>query len=144
MTINLNSQLGPGTLTIGAAGAGQLNATSQVRACAVNPTENVTRTESKRVLSGEVLPASEVADYGFTLDVTYVQDRTPAGVTAYGYANMGQTKPFTYQPDNASAAKVTGSLRVKPIKFGGSVDESSPESDVSYVIIGTPVFTPSA
>jgi hypothetical protein len=142
MVVNTNAMLGPGTLTIGAAGAGQLIAQSQVRKCEVVPTENVTRTDAKPVLSGEKLAASETADYTFTLDVTFLQDRIANGVVDYSYDNAGLTKPFSFKPDNAGASKVEGNIRVKPIKFGGPVDDPSPESDVSFAIIGTPVFTP--
>lgn len=140
MTINTASMLGPGTLTIG--GVGGLAASSQVRAAAVEPTENVARTEAKRVLSGEELPASETATYSFVLRCTFLQDDLDGGVIDYSYSNAGLEKAFVFHPATAREAEVTGTLRVQPIKFGGTTDEPSPESEVSFAIIGTPTFTP--
>lgn len=142
MTIETASMMGPGTLTIGT-GPG-ITVDQQVRACAVVPTENVTRIEAKRVLSGEELPASETATYTFALEVTLIQDAELGGIIDYSYDNAGTEKAFSFKPVDALAAKVEGTLRVQPIKYGGSVDEPSPESDVTFAIIGTPVFTPNA
>lgn len=143
MVVNAMPMLGPGTLTIGASGAGQLNASAQVRSARVVPTENVTKTEAKPVLSGEKLAASETADYTFTLVVTFIQDPSLNGIIDYSYDNMGVTKPFSFKPSNAAAHKVEGNLRVIPIEFGGDVVDPSPESQTTFAIIGTPVFTPS-
>jgi hypothetical protein len=142
MPIGTLPLLGPGTLTIGAAGAGQLNASAQVRSAKVVPTENVTRTDEKPVLSGEKLAASESAAYTFVLTVTFIQDPALNGVVDYSYDNAGVTKPFSFKPSNAAATKVEGNLRVMPIEYGGDVNDPSPESSVTFAIIGTPVFTP--
>lgn len=142
MAIGTVSMLGPGTLTIGPAGAGQLIAQAQVRAARVIPTENVTRTDEKPVLSGEKLAASESATYSYTLQVTFIQDASLNGIIDYSYDNAGTTKVFVFKPANAAAAQVAGSLRVVPIEFGGDVNDPSPESQVTFAIIGTPAFTP--
>lgn len=140
--VNSMSMLGPGVLTIGAAGAGQLVAQAQVRSCRVVPSENVTKTDAKPVLSGEKLAASEVADYSFVLQVTFIQDPSLNGIIDYSYDNLGVTKPFSFKPSNAAASKVEGNLRVMPIEYGGDVVDPSPESQTTFAIIGTPVFTP--
>lgn len=140
MTIHTVPMGGPGTLTIGT-GPG-ITVSAQVRACAVVPTENVTVVEAKRVLSGEELPRSESATYTFALECTFLQDASTGGIIDYSYDNAGDEKVFSFAPDDSTAAEFTGTIRVQPIKFGGTVDEPSPESDVTFAIIGTPAFTP--
>lgn len=137
--------LGPGTLTIGAAGPGQLNATAQVRACRIIPTENVSRVEPKRVLSGEQTAAKETVTHSFTVRVRFLQSPETNGVVDYSYDHAGEEQPFTFQPRNAAAAKVEGTLRVVPIEFGGDVSAEEPESEVTFAGIGElPTFTPDA
>jgi hypothetical protein len=140
MPIHTVPLAGPGTLTIGT-GPG-ITVSSQVRAFAVEVAEEVTRTDAKKVLSGEELPASESATYNYTAKATFLQDDTTGGIIDYSYDNAGDEKAFSFKPNDARAAKIEGTLRIVPLNFGGEVDDPSPESEVTFSVIGTPTFTP--
>lgn len=140
MTIHTVPLSGPGTLTIGT-GPG-ITVSSQVRAFAIEPSEEVTRTDAKKVLSGEELPASESATYTYAAKATFLQDDTTGGIIDYSWDNAGVEKAFVYKPNDDRAAQVAGTFRVVPIKFGGEVDDPSPESEVTFAVVGTPTFTP--
>jgi hypothetical protein len=136
MTI-LSHKLGPGTLTLG---AGPLDASAQVTACAIEPEESVETTEAIDVLSGEQLAAEETASYKYKLTATFLQDTlVAAGLIDYTWDNAGATVAFTFIPNTTLTQKVTGSLRVVPIKIGGDVKKRN-TSDWSASIIGTPTL----
>lgn len=126
-----------GTLILG---DGPLNVSAQVRACKVTSSENVTRTDAKRVLSGEELPATERASYTFTLQGKLLQDPEAAGVVDWSWDNKGTEQPFIFSPNDATDRGIQGIVRPIPLDYGGDVGDTSPESDFSWSIIGTPVL----
>lgn len=136
--------MGPGTLTLNA-GADDLSC--QVKACVVNPTENVESSDAIDVLCGERLEGGDTATYTWTLDVKFQQDLAASGVVAFSWDNAGVEADFEFIPSTAGARKVTGSVRIAPMALGGDV-KARPESDVSWkitdgsgdMIAGTPTF----
>lgn len=134
MTI-LSYKLGPGTLTLGAA---PLDVSAQVTAVAIEPEESVETTDAIDVLSGEQLAEEELASYKFKLTATFLQDTLVAGgLVDFTWANAGATVPFEFVPNDTLTQKVTGSLRVVPLKIGGDVKKRN-TSDWSATCIGTP------
>lgn len=134
MTI-LSHKLGPGTLNLG---SGPLDASGQVTALAIEPEESVTETDAIDVLSGEQLPAEEDASYKYKLTATFLQDTLAVGgLIDYTWANAGATVPFEFVPNDTLTQKVTGNLRVVPLKIGGDVKKRN-TSDWSVSCIGTP------
>ena len=136
MPIN-TTKLGPGTLTLGA-GAMEVNA--QLTACSVVPSENVTTTDSIKVLSGEELAGDDSASYTFTLEGTFLQDLgAVASVVDWSWSNMGTEQPFTFTPNTAAAVEVSGTLTPVPLRVGGDeVDAGPMASDFTWRIKGTP------
>ena len=129
-------KMGPGSFTIGAA---PLDVSCQVTSLVVTPTENVTTEDAVHVLCGDVLPASDTADYTFTVSGTVLQDLAASGIVDYTWTNMGDEVPFEFVPSTADARSVTGTCRVVPLTIGGDVS-SRPTSDFEWACIGTPVF----
>lgn len=128
---------GPGTLTIG---AGPLDASAQVTSCAVEPEENVETEDAVDVLSGETLPEEETATYKYKLTASFLQDAlTAGGLVEYTWDHAGETVPFDYAPNDALAQKITGNLRVIPLKVGGDIKKRA-TADWSVKIIGTPAL----
>lgn len=136
MTVNVQ-RLGPGTLTLG---AGPLAVQAQLTGCKVVPAEAVDTEEAVKVLSGEVLAASDTASYTFTLQGTYLQDLLTAGLVAWTWTNKGTNQNFTFKP-NGSVATIAGVCQPVPLQVGG--DEVGLRMDGSFTwrIIGTPTPT---
>lgn len=128
---------GPGLLTLG---AGPLDASAQVTACAIEPEESVETEAAVDVLDGTELPEEETATYKYKLTASFLQDAlTAGGLVEYTWDNAGVIVPFDFVPNDTLAQKVTGELRVIPLKIGGEVKKRA-TSDWSVRIIGTPVL----
>jgi hypothetical protein len=139
MTIH-SVKLGPGTLTLGS--GTPLECSSQLTSCKVNPSESVTSTDAIKVLSGEQLAGSSSASFSFTLEGTFLQDLGYAGVVAYSWTNAGELVPFTFTPNTAAGAVVTGNLYPVPLAVGGDDPDGAPlASDFTWRIDGTPTYT---
>lgn len=134
-------KLGPGTLTIG---AGPLAASAQVTALRVVPAEEVKSFDAIPVLSGDELPAEESASVRFTLEGTFLQDITVAGIVDYTWTHSGEEAPFEYEPNTVVGAQVSGVVRIVPLVIGGDEVKARPSSDFTWRIIDVPDFSPGA
>lgn len=135
----VSTKMGPGTLKLGTAGAEDVSC--QMRACAVNPSENLETSEAIPVLCGEEIPAEEVATYTYTLSGTAFQDLLASGMVDYTWTNAGDEVDFEFIPVTALARKVTGTVRLVPLTIGGEVSKTDRlTSDFEWTIVGTPVF----
>ena len=112
-------KLGDGTLKFGA-GLTQ-NASCQVTACEVTAAENVTTGDDLTVLCGDVLAGEETVLYTWQLAFSVVQDLATAGIIAWSWTNKGTDQDFEFIPSTDEGRKVTGTVRVIPIKVGGEV-----------------------
>jgi hypothetical protein len=128
--------MGPGSLELG---AGPLVVSAQVAEFAVECTESVKKTDDQPMLSGDVKSYPDKVSHDWKATGTLQQDLGAAGVVQYSWDNVGDEVPFEFIPSTAEGRKVTGTLRLVPIKVGGKVGED-PTSTVSWVIIGTPVL----
>lgn len=134
-------KLGPGTFTIGAGGTA---VEAQVTSMRVVPAEEVKTFDAIPVLSGEELPAEEDASVRFTLEGTFLQDMSVAGIVDYTWSNSGAEVPFEYVPNTAEGATVAGVVRIVPLVIGGDEIKGRPQSDFTWRIIGDPEFTAGA
>lgn len=125
--------VGPGKLTFSSP-SGSFE--SQITSARI--TTSASRSESLKVLSGEEIPGDST--YKFTLEATCLQDLKTAGIVDFSWKNMGKTVSFTYTPNSALKATVTGKVVVDPINIGGKVGERA-DSDFSWECIGKPAFT---
>lgn len=128
--------MGPGSLALG---AGPLAVEGQVEEFAVECTENVKTTDPKPMLSGEDKITADKVTHSWKATGVLQQDLAAAGVVAYSWDNMGDEVAFTFVPSTAEGRKVTGTLRLVPIKVGGKAGDD-PTSPITWAIIGTPVL----
>lgn len=132
-------KLGPGTLTLGAAGV--MDVSCQITSGRVVPEEVVNTTDAVPVLCGEELPAEDTVSYTYALEATLLQDLAAAGVVDWSWTNKGTEQPFEFIPNTVAARKVTGTVRVIPIAIGGEVGGARPTSDIAWKCTGAePVF----
>lgn len=138
MAVNIIT-VGPGTLTVGAAGALTVFS-SQVTSCKLVP--SVDQGDSIRVLSGEQVAGERTESW--TLEGSLLQDFGSAGSrTEWLFTNRGTTQVFEFVPATAAGKKITGSLVVEAIEIGGDVD-AKPTSDFTWVLVGNPVIAAAA
>lgn len=130
-------EVGDGTLKLGPAGVKDISC--QVEELAIDPSEVVKTTDARPVLCGGEIPKKDVATVDWKMVGKIVQDLAAAGVVAYTWDNAGEELDFEFIPSTAGARKVTGVVRIVPIKLGGAV-KTEPNSDISWQIIGTPVL----
>jgi hypothetical protein len=123
-----------GTLTLGSVGT-SIDATAQVTEGAVEWSEDVE--DSVPTLSGEELAGE--ATYTATLTGTVIQDLEDGGLTDFTWINKGKIVPFEFTPAAATGRTITGSVRLSPLKVGGSV-KSKPTADFTWTCIGEPVL----
>lgn len=130
------SKLGPGRLTFGAAGDAQ-EFGAQTTATAIEP--DVDETDPVYVLSGEQMDGED--DYTYNLTGTALQDYS--GMTSWIVwckENQGVTMPFEFIPNNEQGLKVTGTVKIRPVKLGGDVREKN-TSDFEFKGVGDYVYT---
>ncbi len=125
--------VGPGTLTLG----DSFDASCQVTALTITP--NTESGDAIDTLCGDSVGGEEST--AFALTATFLQDDLrESGLTAYTWAESGQTVAFEYTPNDALAASVSGRVTIRPMPIGGSAKQR-PTHDVEWPIIGTPVPT---
>lgn len=130
-------KLGPGTLVLDP--GADFDASTQLKNCRVEPSEQVDSEDAIPVLSGDEIAAEETATYTFKLSGSVLQDLEAAGFVAFTWDHMGETMPFTFIPRTDADRQVTGTVRVAPVTIGGDV-KSRPDSDFTWSCIGTPDF----
>lgn len=132
-----------GTLTLGTAGTA-LAVSSQVRACTLTPTENVTTREAIPVLSGEEIPETSSETYSYVLGGTFLQDLAESGVIDWSWQHKGTPQAFNFVPNTAQGRKVSGILKPVPLVIGGDVQKPGagdpPTADFSWRCVGEPDF----
>lgn len=131
-------QLGPGTLTVGAAA---MAVSSQLTGCKITPSESVETTgERTKVITGETLEPTESASYTFTLEGNFLQDDPgAASVVDWSWDNMGTEQPFVFVPNTEGGREVSGILTPVPLQIGADETDERMASDFSWRIKGTPV-----
>lgn len=129
--------LGPGSLTLGAAGT-LLTASAQVRSFTVKASENVTTKDPVPVLSGETIAGSESVTHSWTVEGTFLQDLAAAGVIDWSWANRGTEQALTFIPNTAAGRKVTCTIIPVPLDLGGDLPATTttaatePSSDFTW------------
>lgn len=126
-----SSKLGPGRLTFGELGDVQELA-AQTTATALEP--DVDEGDAVDVLSGEQLAGDD--EYTYNLTGTALQDYS--GMTSWIVwckENQGVEMPFEFVPRDDEGLKVSGTVKIRPVKFGGTVKERN-ESDFEFKGVG--------
>lgn len=110
--------LGPGSLTIGAA---PLQIAAQVTSCRVDTSENVASSEAVPVLSGEEREGSDRVTFTHALVANLFQDLDAAGIVHYSFLHAGEWQPVVFIPSTADGGKVEGQVSIVPITIGGDI-----------------------
>ena len=132
-----STKLGPGTLTLGEIGT-PLDASCQLTGAVVSWDKN--KADDITVLCGDVVAGGTT--YTASLSGTFLQDlEDEAGIVGYSWENKGAEVPFTYTPNTAAAAVVTGILIIDPIDVGSTDDYGSTmTSDFEWACVGEPAL----
>lgn len=134
MAVN-STKLGPGTLTLGETGT-LMDASCQLTGAVVEWDKD--KADDIRVLCGDVVAGGTT--YSASVSGTFLQDLAEEeGLVAFTWANKGQSVAFTFVPNTAAGATVTGTLIVDPIAVGGTDDYGSTlTSDFEWACVGEP------
>lgn len=111
----------------------------QVTGVKLNPSENVSTVEARKVLGGDELAARDTASYTYTLSGSFIQSLEADGVVLWSWENEGAEVGFTFIPNDVAARQWTGTVRVIPLTVGGDDIEAEPESEFEWRCIGKPV-----
>lgn len=124
-------KLGPGHLTFGETGS-PTEFGSQVTKCELAP--EVEDGDTVGVLSGEEITDGETETYKLTGE--FYQDYS--GMTSlivWCKTNSGIAVPFTFIPVDDSALAARGTVRVRPVKFGGEVKKRN-TTEFEFIGVG--------
>jgi len=130
-------KLGPGELTIGAAGAA-VDVSCLVNNASVDPSKNSTDPTTK--LCGQVRAGTVSYIYQLTGNVD-VDAGDDAGLFALSWSAPGSVQPFTFTPSTALGVKVAGTLVIDPLRLGADNYGDDLTSDIAFDIVGQPVIT---
>jgi hypothetical protein len=133
-----STRLGPGTLSLGEI-ATPMDASCQLANAVVAWDKDAD--DPITVLCGDVVPGN--VQYTATLSGNFLQDLDQeAGLVAYTWANKGVSVPFTFTPNTAAGATVTGSVVVDPLDVGSDEEYGAVmSSDFEWDIVGEPVLS---
>lgn len=125
-------KLGPGTLTVGAAGS-PIDFSHRCKSAKV--TWKVDQTDDVPMLDGSTSAGDRT--YTATLEAEVMQDDlTEGGLVDYSWGNKGSQVPFTFTPYTGGRS-VTGELVVDPLDVGGDVGVKN-TSDIKWACVGEP------
>ena len=119
-------KLGPGTLSLGAAGSTK-EFGAQLTKAALTPSSD--DGETLYVLSGDEL--QDDGEETWTLDGSLLQSFAATSLLKWCFDNSGETVPFTFRPATAEALTCTGKVLVRELAVGGDVKKRN-TSDFSF------------
>lgn len=122
-------KMGPGTLKFDTGLA--TVASIQVVSAEIVASEQVETEDDVDVLTGDTLYGDETITFEWVLSATILQAIGSSGFVTWSWTNAGQTKDFEFIPNTVAARKITGTVKVVPIKIGGA-SKSRPQSDFSW------------
>lgn len=128
--------LGPGSLKIGEVGT-ELDMSCQLTSASIS--WEVDAEDAEPTLCGGSVGGAR--NYTATLAANLFQDIEADGVIDYTWKNKGMEVPFTFIPDEAGTAAVTGRVTIDPINLGGDV-RTRVKSEIEWTCVGDPVFEP--
>lgn len=135
------NKFGPGTFTLGPADTPIIDVSCQVSSLTVEWDSD--SEDDINVLCGDTVAGGTT----FTASVngTLLQDldKTEAeGIVYYSWDHKGETVAFTFTPNTAIGATVTGNLVLIPLTVGGDEFGATMTSDFEWACVGQPVLAP--
>lgn len=116
-------KLGPGTLSFGKSGTLK-DFSARIKSAEIAP--EIKDGGGIMLLSGDETNESD-ATFG-TLTADFFQDFDLDGFVSWTWKHAGQILDFTFIPLSTGGIKVTGKVRVKPVKLGGDVGKANTTS----------------
>jgi hypothetical protein len=128
--------IGPGVLTLGAGGTA-FSAEVRLQSFTVGWSESVSRTESRKFLSGDISAPSDKVTYSSSVSGKIASDfDDPDGLVTWSWVHRGTEQDFVYVPNSDAERAVRGNLRPIPLDFGGDVEASGPDVDFTWSTVG--------
>lgn len=133
-----STRLGPGEFTFGATGT-PMDASCQLANGVVAWDKDAE--DPITVLCGDTVPGS--VTYTAAMSGNLLQDLAEEdGLVAYTWEHKGEAVPFTYTPNTAAGATVSGTIVIDPLDVGSEDDYGAVmSSDFEWDIVGTPVLS---
>jgi hypothetical protein len=130
-------QLGPGVLKIGEVGT-ELDVSCYLNDAAIEWTDSATDSTTK--LCGAVRAGVTTFTAQLTGNID-VDAGNETGLFALSWAEKGSQQPFTFTPSTELGTTATGTLTIKPLRFGADEYGADLTSDLSWDIVGDPVLS---
>lgn len=131
------TDLGPGTLEIGATGT-EIDVSCLINNAKITAEKDEGDATTK--LCGTVVPGSVTYTYSLTGNLDVDAD-TDAGLFALSQAEPGSQQDFTFTPNTAMGTVATGVLVIDPLDFGADEMGEPLTSDFEFTLVGAPVYT---
>lgn len=126
MTDSKVRTLGPGQLLIG---DGQDSQKFDVDCTKTSLTPKSDTDDADEFLDGHTESGAQTVSW--TLDTTVKEDFSKDGIQAWCFQHSGETKPFTFVPNDKGTLAFQGDVLIAPIGIGGDVKKRN-EQDVSF------------
>lgn len=135
------NKFGPGTFTLGPVDTPIIEASCQVQSLVVEWDSD--SEDDILVLCGDTVPGGTT----FTASVngTFLQDLDKSeaeGIVYYSWAHKGEQVAFTFTPNSAIGATVTGTVIMVPLSVGGEDYGQPMTSEFEWACVGEPTLTP--
>ena len=129
---------GPGTLTIGATGA-EVDASCLVNKLRITATVDAGDPTTK--LCGTVKAGARTYGWEMTGNVDIDPEEGLAGLFGLSQSSYGTEQAFVFTPNTAAVASVEGVLIIDPLDFGADEYGAEMTSDLTWTLVGAPVYT---
>lgn len=129
--------LGPGSLSIGSAGA-QIDVSCLVNGARITTEKDQADATTK--LCGTKRPGAVTYTASLTGNVDVDSD-TGDGLFALSWADPGSQHPFEFIPSAAAGTKAAGIVVVDPLDFGADAFGDDMTSDFEFAIVGDVTYT---
>jgi len=130
-------QLGPGSLKIGETGS-EIDVSCYINDAAIEWTDS--KTDDTTKLCGAVRAGVTTFTAQLTGNVD-VDAGNESGLFALSWNEKGSQQPFTFTPSTELGTTATGTLTIKPLRFGADEYGADLTSDIAWDIVGDPVLS---
>ena len=129
-------QLGPGVLKIGEVGS-EIDVSCYVNNAAIEWSDS--KSDDTTKLCGAVRAGVTTFTAQLTGNVD-VDAGNDSGLFALSWSEKGSQQPFTFTPSTDLGTTATGTLTIKPLRFGADEYGADLTSDIAWDIVGDPVL----
>lgn len=128
--------LGPGSLAIGPAGTPRQWAGDTTK---ITLTPSTDSEDDIPYLDGSTESGEDTTTW--ELGVTITEDYDQDSLQAWSLQNAGKQEPFAWTPNEAGEVTISGTVKIRPIGFGGDVKKKNTQ-DATFPLVGQPTIGP--